>query len=107
MALSLFTMMFGKSAHLEGGIYEGYDLSDLLTRDSLDMFWEAHYNLGTFDYVDPDFKSLFEKMVKPNPLDRISAEEIMFEDWFLKETYSEEELVEVMTEKAKKFKEYN
>mmetsp|Transcript_808 Transcript_808/g.739 ORF Transcript_808/g.739 Transcript_808/m.739 type:complete len:333 (+) Transcript_808:94-1092(+) len=96
LGTTLFNLMFGVYPHAEGKIIHGWDLTDLLYKKDLTEFFKAHYELGTIEDVDNDFFELFSNMVKVNPKERWTLEEIANCEWVCKEVYTDEELYELM-----------
>mmetsp|Transcript_24548 Transcript_24548/g.21730 ORF Transcript_24548/g.21730 Transcript_24548/m.21730 type:complete len:319 (-) Transcript_24548:242-1198(-) len=102
--MTLFTMLFSRYAHLEGKGINGIDLTQLLYFEDPEKFLKAHQDLGTFEYIDEDFADLFIRMVALDSEDRITLDEIIESPWFNGEIYTDEELIKVMEEKKKYFK---
>jgi serine/threonine protein kinase len=88
----LFAFKTGGFPGIEDATIEGYNLYELMI-DGDEKFWEAHDKIQKrkFDF-DQDFKDLFMSMVKMNPSERASFEEIKSNGWYQGPTYTQEEL---------------
>ena len=87
----------GTLPYVEDSPTHGVDM--LLLKDSdPELFWE---NLCTFgdrhpSFFTEDFKELFQSMMKFDPTERATIEQIKNSKWYQKDTYSTEELADFM-----------
>jgi len=92
LGLVLFMMVASRPAYCEG------DNNDVLWRALLDnptRFWEKNSKAGEFT---DSLKKLIEKMTR-RISDRCTFNDIYEDEWFNKPIYSEEELVNIMSQK--------
>lgn len=83
--------------HSEEIYCEGINLFELLTNDEA-KFWNTHCKIQHRDasFFDDDFKSLFMSMMKNNPSERATIQEIKRSKWYNGSVYTEEELGKVL-----------
>ena len=97
-AIILFLLKSGGILpHSEGKLFRGLDLFSLMNKD-IDVFWEKHCEIQNkpSNFFDEDFKALFDAMVRFNPDERASLEEIKKSRWFKGPTYTDQELTFLM-----------
>jgi serine/threonine protein kinase len=94
----LFAFKTGGFPGIEDATIEGYNLYELMISGD-DKFWEAHNRIQKrkMDF-DDDFKELFMSMVKLNPTERISFDEIKNNGWYQGQIYNQDELPAKMAE---------
>jgi len=102
----LFAFKTGGFPGIEDATIEGYNLYELMINGD-EKFWEAHNKIQKrkMDF-DDDFKELFMSMVKLNPTERCTIEEIKNNGWYQGPIYAPEELPAKMAEFGI-FKTYN
>mmetsp|Transcript_3006 Transcript_3006/g.2598 ORF Transcript_3006/g.2598 Transcript_3006/m.2598 type:complete len:107 (+) Transcript_3006:731-1051(+) len=84
----LFLLVFRKVPYYETKKVQGRDLFKLLMTNPT-KYWEALQRIsGDFEYVDRDFKELFEGMTNPDPKKRFTIEQVKSSNWFRRPTYS-------------------
>lgn len=83
--------------HSEQQKYKSWDLFDLMVNNT-ELFYEKHCEIQKKDasFFDEDFKMLFNNMVKLNPEDRLSIQEIKNSKWYNGPTYTEQEVCNMM-----------
>jgi len=83
--------------HSEQQKYKTWDLFELMVTDP-ELFWEKHCEIQKKDasFFDEDFKSLYNSMVKLNPEDRVSIQQIKNTKWYNGPTYTEQEVCNMM-----------
>jgi len=101
LAIILFLLKTGgKLPFLENRTYHGIDMKYLLQTNPK-LFWEKHCQLlgKPSSFFTEEFKELFERMAKQNPLERPTINEIKSSAWFQQEIYSEGEVFDFMSKK--------
>lgn len=89
----------GVLAHLEGQIYKGVDLFEMLGKNP-ELFWAKHceFHREKAMLFTKEFRELFIGMTRTNPKERMTIKEIKSCEWYNGEVYSSEELIEKMRE---------
>lgn len=97
----MFVMLLHFHPYIEDKIIEGHDLHQLLLDGEL-SYWSALEECrGELPVVSPEFKELFFKMVRRNPEDRISIQEIKCSKWYCGPTLTMKELKITMSKHLK------
>ena len=88
----LFKLMTKTFPYVEDTLVRGYDLEQLLRSDP-SHFWEVHENFNPVGskLLDEDFKSLFMSMIRDDPVERATIQEIKQSKWYKGEVYREKE----------------
>lgn len=83
--------------HSETQKYKCWDLFDLMINNT-NLFWEKHCEIQKKDasFFDEDFKMLFNAMVRLNPEERPTIEQIKSSKWFNGPTYTQQEVCNMM-----------
>lgn len=89
VGIILFTMVVGVLPYED----ENHDLWKMML-DEDPKFWEYH---DAFIDFGNDFKSLFSKMVKKDPIKRASLLEIKSSNWYRGDTFSDSEIKKIMS----------
>lgn len=96
----LFALKGGVLPYIEDTVIKGHNLFELLKTDD-PTFWDAHNQCRDHPIeYDKSFRKLFTSMVKYDPEQRISLDEIKKSEWYQGPVYSQKELVFVMNKKA-------
>lgn len=87
----------GIYAHSENTPLEGIDLVDLMYNNN-NEFWKKHCEIQerTSTFYEKEFKDLFNAMVKSNPEERISIQEVKKSKWYNGPVYTQPELEKKM-----------
>lgn len=87
----------GVLPHSEQQTFRGLNLFDLMINNP-SMFWEKHCEIQgkSSSFFDEDFKALYNAMVRFNPDERVTLEQIKSSRWYNGEVYSPEELIHIM-----------
>jgi len=89
----LFALVTGAFPYIEKGLVEGHDLFDLLMKED-PRFWEIHQEfLKKKVSFSEDFKELFKMMVKCDPNERATLEQVKKSAWYNGPIYTTEEVV--------------
>ena len=89
----LFALVTGAFPYIEKGLVEGHDLFDLLMKE-YPRFWEIHQEfLKKKVSFSEDFKELFKMMVKCDPNERATLEQVKKSAWYNGPIYTTEEVV--------------
>lgn len=94
----LFVMKTGGILPHSEEIYcKGVNLFDLLACNPSE-FWTTHCKLQnkSASFFDEDFRSLFMSMLKADPKDRATIQEIKRSNWYNGSVYTEEELSKIL-----------
>lgn len=97
-AIILFLLKSGGVLpHSETQRYNSLDLFDLMINHN-DVFWAKHREIQrrSASFFDEDFKALFNGMVKFNPKERITIQQIKASNWYNGPVYSQEELANLL-----------
>ncbi len=91
LGLLLFVLFTGNYAFIEGETLKGHDLQSMVM-NSEDRYWKISAELSaTQEIKDEEFKSLFFSMVKKDPKDRLTIEQVIESKWYNGEVYGDEE----------------
>jgi len=96
----LFVLSTGVFPCVEDYYIENADLCNMMLKDD-PRFWEFHSKINREFTVDEDFKTLFSSMIRPNPQNRATLEEIKSSNWYIKPIYNENELKKRMSDLLK------
>lgn len=82
---------------VEDKTYQDINLLALFNEDNA-MFWQKHIEIQRkpSTFFDESFKSLFNSMMKTDPKERATIQEIKASEWFNGPIYSDSELSEIM-----------
>ena len=84
----LFVLLAGTFPYMEDALVQGHELYAVMRNDP-DYFWKIHEGIQKDRvHFDQDFKDLFMSMVRVDPSERASLEEIKSNKWFQGPTYS-------------------
>jgi len=94
----LFTFKTGGFPCLEDTLVEGEDLHTLMLEED-EKFWQVHATLHKKKVTfDNDFKELFKSLVKEDPNERATIDQIKKSRWYQGPTYTPEEMVKRLKE---------
>jgi len=90
----------GVLPQVEDKIYQDVNLLALFNEDNA-MFWQKHLEIQRKPsaFFDESFKSLFNSMMKADPKERATLQDVRASEWFNGPVYSESELSEIMASK--------
>lgn len=100
IGITLFLMKSGgKVPQAEDTDYKGLNLYNLMQNDNK-KFWEFHCKMQKRDseFFDQAFRELFNWMTREDPSHRPSVFQIKETEWYNGETYTQEEVMEIMKE---------
>ena len=95
--ICLFVMRTDCFAYIENETINGYDLAELMY-EGTEEFWDAHKKiLKDRANFGKEFKELFFGMVKYEPEERLTLDQVKRSAWFQGPVYSEKELAKKVT----------
>jgi len=85
---------------VEDKIFQDINLLALFNQDN-SVFWQKHLEIQRkpSTFFDESFKSLFNSMMKTDPKERATIQDIKASEWFNKPIYSDDELSDIMASK--------
>jgi len=102
MGIILFALKAGVLPYIEDVLVKGHNLFELLKAED-SSYWEVMAGLNNPDLrFEDDFKELFMSMVRADPEKRASIEDIKNSRWYQGPTYSNKELIELLSDKIQK-----
>jgi len=96
----LFVMKASMLPYIEDKPIKGYDMFKLLKKG--EAFWDAHNDCQSkMIHCDEDFKELFNGMVKYEPSERYSIQDVKKSAWYNGPVYSKKEIKIIMHDRIK------
>lgn len=99
-AVCLFVLTAGCLPFLEDDLVEGVNLYQLAQKKST-LFWDMHKKLLGDVQFSSDFKNFFLSMIREDPSERITMDQIKRNVWYRGPTYTEKELSKKMSKLLK------
>jgi len=100
--ITLFVLLTGNFPYVEDAPSGRFNLYQLM-QDENSEFWDVHETITTAKF-SPEFKSLFFSMVKYDPVERATLQEVKKSKWYNGTTYTQSEIVEKLSRVIQEFK---
>jgi len=101
MGIILFALATKNMPYIEGVQIEGVDFQELVWKQD-EEFWSLHADCsGTEPVVDKDFKQLIWSMLKMNPAERMTIENVKASKWYQGEIYTNDKCQKLMIKVVK------
>jgi serine/threonine protein kinase len=98
LGVILYCLVLGHVPYIEHKYIQGYNLFELLLNDP-EGYWNAVKIIQGAEVANKDLKNLIESMLKRDPSERASFEEIKKNAWYKKPVYNDKEIEMLLKDK--------